>query len=98
MQLKQGVHLAKSAILNNGKCLNFLFNNMRLTVNATSGAAWCYWWLCRKFTESFIRNNDGMKISSEPDAVINRATSGSRAIGSRPLTYAVVVLVKQGAG
>jgi len=20
------------------------------TVNATSGAAWCYWWLCRKIT------------------------------------------------
>jgi len=19
---------------------------MRLTVNATSGAAWCFWWLC----------------------------------------------------
>jgi len=24
---------------------------MLLTVNATSGAAWCYWWLCRKITE-----------------------------------------------
>jgi len=23
---------------------------MFLTVNATSGAAWCYWWLCRKIT------------------------------------------------
>jgi len=24
---------------------------MLLTVNATSGAAWCCWWLCRKVTE-----------------------------------------------
>jgi len=23
-----------------------LFNNMLLTVNVTSGAAWCCWWLC----------------------------------------------------
>jgi len=38
-------------ILNNGKCLNFLSNNMLLTVNATSGAAWCCWWLCRKIAE-----------------------------------------------
>jgi len=32
-------------MLNNGKCLNILFN-MLLTVNATSGVAWCCWWLC----------------------------------------------------
>jgi len=31
--------LAKSTILNNGKYLQFLFNNMLLTVNATSDAA-----------------------------------------------------------
>ena len=37
---------------------------------------------CRK---SFIRNNHVKKISSEPDAVIKRATSDSRAIGSRVL-------------
>jgi len=24
---------------------------MLLTVNATFGAAWCCWWLCRKITE-----------------------------------------------
>jgi len=24
----------------------FLFNNMLLTVNLTSGAVWCCWWLC----------------------------------------------------
>jgi len=30
---------------------NFLFNNMLLIVNATPGAAWCYWWLCTKITE-----------------------------------------------
>jgi len=38
-------------ILNKGKYLNFLFNSMLLIVNATSGDAWCSWWLCRKITE-----------------------------------------------
>jgi len=37
------------------------------------------------YRKSFIRNNHVKKLSSEPDAVIKRATSGSRAIGSRPL-------------
>jgi len=32
-----------------------------------------------------ICNNRVKKISSEPHAVIKKATSGSRAIGSRPL-------------
>jgi len=36
-----------------------------------------------------MRNNRVKKISSEPDAVIKRATPGSRAIGSRPLIYAI---------
>jgi len=26
---------------------------MLFTVNANSGAAWCYWWFCRKITESY---------------------------------------------
>jgi len=26
---------------------------MLLTVNATSGAPWCCWWLCRKIAEKF---------------------------------------------
>jgi len=39
--------------------------------------------------KSFIRNNRVKKISSEPDAVIKRATSGSRAIGSRPLSFSL---------
>jgi len=40
-----------------------------------------------KLQKSFIRNNrvTVKKISSESDAVIKRARSGSRAIGSRPL-------------
>ena len=59
---------------------------MLLTVKATSGAAWCCWWLCRKIAEkSYIRNSRVKKISSEPDVVIKRATSGSGAIGSRSL-------------
>ena len=38
------------------------------------------------YSKSFIRNNSVKKISSEPDAVIKKATtSGSRAIGSRLL-------------
>ena len=41
------------------------------------------------YRKSLIRNNRVKKISSKPDAVIRRATSGSRAIGSRPLVYAV---------
>ena len=59
---------------------------MHLTVNATSCAAWCCWWLCslENYRKSFIRNNRVKKISSEPDALIKRATSGSRAIGYRP--------------
>jgi len=46
-----------------------------------------------KFQKSFIRNNRVKKISSEPDAVIKRATSGSRAIGSRPLGYSLKLLL-----
>jgi len=42
------------------------------------------WWM-ENYRKSFIRNNRFKKISSEPDAVIKRATSGSQAIGSRPL-------------
>jgi len=34
------------------------------------------------YRKSFLRRNRVNKISSEPDAVIKRATSGSRAIGS----------------
>jgi len=40
-----------------------------------------------KLQKSFIRNNRVKKMSSEPDAVIKRATSDSRAIGSRPLLW-----------
>jgi len=37
---------------------------------------------------SFITNNNHVKkISSEPDAVIKKATSGTQAIGSQPLLY-----------
>jgi len=64
------------------------FYIMLLTVNATSGAAWFCWWLCSlvaNYRKSLIRNNRVKKISTEPDAVIKRATSGSRAIGSPPL-------------
>ena len=40
------------------------------------------------YRKSFIRNRNNRvkKISSEQDAVIKRATSSSRAIGSRPLS------------
>jgi len=44
-------------------------------------------WQMKNYRKSFIRNNLVKKISSEPDAVIKRATSGSRAIGSQPLFY-----------
>ena len=43
--------------------------------------------------KSFIRNNRVKKIASEPDAVIKKATSGSRAIGSRLLLYSVYFIV-----
>ena len=42
-------------------------------------------WYMETYRKSFIRNNRVKKIPSEPDAVIKRATSGSRAIGSQPL-------------
>jgi len=42
------------------------------------------WWM-ENYRKNFIQNNRVKKISSEPDAVIKRATSGSRAIGCRPL-------------
>jgi len=45
-----------------------------------------------KLQKSFIRNNRVKKISSETDAVSKRATSGSQAIGSRPLTLALSAL------
>jgi len=38
--------------------------------------------LQENYRKSFIRNNRVKKISSEPDAAIKRATSGSRVIGS----------------
>jgi len=38
------------------------------------------------YRKRFIRNNRIKKISSEPDDVIKRATSGSQVIGSRPLS------------
>jgi len=41
------------------------------------------------YRKKFIRNDRFKKIPSEADAVIKRATSGSRAIGSRPLQYTV---------
>jgi len=44
-------------------------------------------WKMENYRKSFIRNNRVEKISSEPDALIKRATSGSRAIGYRPLGY-----------
>ena len=59
---------------------------MLLTVNATSGATWSCWWLCRKITEK-VSSVTIVKIPCEPDAVIKRATSGSRVIGSRSLDY-----------
>jgi len=43
-------------------------------------------WKMENYRKSFIRNNRVKKISSEPDAVIKRDTSGSRATGSRPLS------------
>jgi len=46
--------------------------------------------LMENYRKSFIRNNRVKKISSEPDAVIRRATSGSRGIGSRSLAYNVI--------
>jgi len=64
-----------------------------LTVNATFGAVWYFLWLCslvdekENYRKSYIRNNRVEKISSEPGAVINRVTYGSRAIVSRPLVY-----------
>jgi len=41
----------------------------------------------KNYRKSLICDNRAKKISSEPDAVIKRVTSGSRAIGSRPLLY-----------
>jgi len=41
-------------------------------------------WQMENYGKSFIHNNRIKKISSEPGSVIKRATSGSRAIGSRP--------------
>jgi len=39
------------------------------------------------YRKRFIRNNRLKKISSEPDSVVKRGTSGSRTIGSRPLVW-----------
>jgi len=51
-------------------------------------------WLMDNYRKSFIHNNHVKKISSEPDAVTKRATSSSRAIGSRPLGYTISVRVE----
>ena len=50
--------------------------------------------LQENYRTSFIRNNRVKKMSSESDAVIKRATSGSRAIGSRPLTQRLRKITK----
>jgi len=42
-------------------------------------------WKMENYRKSFIRNNRVKKVSSESDAVIKRVTSGSQAIGCRPL-------------
>jgi len=41
-------------------------------------------WERVNYRKSFICNNRVKKISRKPDAVIKRAISGSRTIGSRP--------------
>ena len=58
---------------------------MRLLVlHGTVVDGFVVWWM-KNYRKSFIRNNRVKKISNEPDAVIRRVTSGSWAIGSRPL-------------
>jgi len=46
--------------------------------------------LYKNYRKSSIRNNFVKKRSGEPDAVIKRATFGSRATGSRPLTQPLI--------
>jgi len=41
--------------------------------------------LLENYRNNFISNNRVKKILSDPDAVIKKAISGSRAIGFRPL-------------
>jgi len=59
---------------------------MRLLVLHGVADGFIVWWM-ENYRKSFIQNNRVKKISSEPDAVIKIATSGSRAIGSRPLPW-----------
>jgi len=66
-----------------GKCLNFLFNNMLLTVNATSGADGFVGKSQKVSSVTFVFK----KISGE--GVIKGATTGSRVRGSRPLIYSI---------
>jgi len=46
-------------------------------------------WKMENYRKSFILKNRVEKISSEPDALIKRATFDSRAIGYRPLGYSL---------
>ena len=46
--------------------------------------------LYENYRKSFIRNNRVKKTSSEPDVLIKRATSDSRAIGFRPLPQTLI--------
>jgi len=62
---------------------------MRLLVLHGVADGFVVWWV-ENYRKSFIQNNRVKKISSEPDAVIKRATSGSLAIGSRPLALDTV--------
>jgi len=58
---------------------------MRLLVLHGVADGFVAWWK-DNYRKRFIRSNRVKKIPSEPDAVIiKRATSGSRAIVSRPL-------------
>jgi len=59
---------------------------MRLLVLHGVADGFVVWWI-ENYRKSFIRNNRVKNTSSEPDAVIKRATSGSRAIGSRFLFF-----------
>jgi len=55
---------------------------MLLTANVTSRGAWWCWWQIENYRKSFIHNTGVKKIPSEPDAVINRATSVATASAS----------------
>jgi len=66
---------------------------MLLTVNATSGAVWSCWWLCRKITEKVSSVTIVLRKYHASQMLSSKEPHLARAIGSRPLAEILMIRV-----